>query len=130
LSNLSQFYRAHNLTFAKLHGLENYESERNITDTFTTTSLLRATNALGMLMNRLKNIEKYIETFDPLCGDRLLLDENLTSVKNPHNDYQVILPEQFQERAVDVEQFAMLYTKTILAVKRLIIQVDPHLKSP
>jgi hypothetical protein len=60
----------------------------------------------------------------------LLLDENLTTVKTLYNDYQaklsdlmeVIPPEQFQERAVDVEQFDM---KTILAVKRLIIQVDP-----
>jgi hypothetical protein len=46
-------------------------------------------------------------------------------------------PEQFQERAAKVEQFDLLYTKTIVAVKRMIIQVDPprlvekrNLKSP
>jgi hypothetical protein len=86
-----------------------------------------------MLMNRLKNIEKIIDTFDPLCDERMLLDENLNIVKTIYKDYQtklsdlmeVIPPEQFLERAAKVKQFDLLFTKTIVAVKRLIIQVDP-----
>jgi hypothetical protein len=80
-------------------------------------------------MNRLKNIEKFINTFDSLCGERLLLDDNLNTVKTIYKDYQaklsdvmeVIPPEQFLESAAKVEQFDLLYTKTIVAVKRLII---------
>jgi hypothetical protein len=47
--------------------------------------------------------EKLIDTFDQLCDERLLLDENLNTVKTSYKDYQaklsdpveVILPEQF-----------------------------------
>jgi hypothetical protein len=35
------------------------------------------------------------------------------------------VPDQFLERAAKVEQFDLLYTKTIVAVKRLIIEIDP-----
>jgi hypothetical protein len=60
------------------------------------------------------------------------LDENLNTVKTLYIGYEAKLsdllelnpPEQFQERAAKVEQFDLLYTKTIVAVKRLIIQVD------
>jgi hypothetical protein len=96
-------------------------------------ALKRSTNALGMLMNRLKNFEKFIDTFNPLCDKRLLLDENLNTVKTIYKDYQaklsdlmeVIPPEQFLERAAKVEQFDLQYMKTIVTVKQLIIQVDP-----
>jgi hypothetical protein len=70
-----------------------------------------------MLMNRLKNIKKFIDTFDLLCNERLLLDENLNTVNTINKDDQaklsdlleVIPSEQFLERAAKVEQF----TKTI-----------------
>jgi hypothetical protein len=67
--NLRQFFRAHNLTFAKSHGNENYESVRNITNSSQILQhhryhasrkrqrhIERLTNALEMLMNRVKNI--------------------------------------------------------------------------
>jgi hypothetical protein len=96
-------------------------------------ALKRSSNALDKLMNRLKNIEKFIDAFDPLLDERLLLDENLNTVKTIYKDYQaklsdlmeVIPPDQFLERATKVEQFDLRYTKTIAAVKRLIIQIDP-----
>jgi CII-binding regulator of phage lambda lysogenization HflD len=86
-------------------------------------ALKRSTNALDMLMNRLKNIEKFIDTFDPLGDERLLLDENFNSVKTIYKDFQaklsdlmeVISAQQFLERAANVEQFDLLYTKTIVA---------------
>jgi hypothetical protein len=88
-------------------------------------------------MNRLKNIEKFIDTFDPLCDERLPLDENLNTVKTIYKDYQaklsdlmeVISPEQFLERAAKVEQFDLQDMKTIVTVKQLIIQVDPPSRS-
>jgi hypothetical protein len=54
-------------------------------------ALKRSSNALDKLMNRLKNIEKFIDVFDPLLDERLLLYENLNTVKTIYKDYQAKL---------------------------------------
>jgi hypothetical protein len=59
-------------------------------------ALNRSTNALDMLMNRLKNIEKFIDIFDPLCDERLLLDENLNTMKTIYKDNQTKLSDQME----------------------------------
>jgi hypothetical protein len=92
-------------------------------------ALNSSTIDLDILMNLLQNIEKFIDIFDSLCGERLLLDKNLNTEKIIYKDYEaklsdlmeVIPPEQFLESAAKVEQFDLLYTKSIVAVKRLII---------
>jgi hypothetical protein len=46
-----------------------------------------ACNDLDMKLNRLKNLQKAVEAFDPEAHDKLVLDQNLDTVKTLYRDY-------------------------------------------
>jgi hypothetical protein len=93
----------------------------------------RACNDLDMKLNRLKNLQKSVEAFDPEADGILVLHQNLNTEKTIYRDYQIKLAElmevipddQFEPRAAKVDEFDILYTTTIVTIKRQKIDHGP-----
>jgi hypothetical protein len=93
----------------------------------------RACNDLDMKLNRLKDLQKSVEVFDPEADDILVLD----TVKILYRDYQtklaelmdVIPDDQCENRAAKVEEFGILYTTTIVTTKQQKIDHGPSEES-
>jgi hypothetical protein len=83
----------------------------------------RPCNDLHMKLNQLKNPKKYVEAFDP---DILVLD----IVETLYRDYQTKLAELMDVIPNDqFEEFDILYTTTIIKIKRQKIDHGPSEES-